>query len=140
MASYNTSVVTRLIADALNERGYGAQTELAKACGVRVQTVNKWKQGQTSPEPERWPIIEQALGLDEGKIAEEAGYRGPRLPPPGVQAADHDSRSGGSSAGARVATSGGGQRDYNSTIAHISPEAQAVIDRIIDAEERKQQS
>jgi DNA-binding transcriptional regulator YdaS (Cro superfamily) len=77
MGSYNRSVVTALIAARLLE--HGAQTRLAKACGVTPQTVNKWKLGQTIPAPEKWPAIERALGLEDGTIAREAGYTGPTV-------------------------------------------------------------
>lgn len=77
MGSYNRSVVTELLATHLT--GHGSQTRLAEACGVAVQTVNKWKLGQTIPAPEKWPAIERALGLDDGEIAQAAGYTGPTI-------------------------------------------------------------
>ena len=69
--SYNVAVLTKMIGDEVERRGRGAQTRLAEAVGVEVQTVNKWVHGQTHPDPARWAAIEQALGWPEGSIALE---------------------------------------------------------------------
>ncbi len=79
MGAYNPHVVTRLISEALERQGYGSLTALAKACGVQVQTVSKWRDGEVVPRPERWPTIEDALELTRGQIAKESGYTGPTL-------------------------------------------------------------
>lgn len=67
--SYKTDVLTKLIADAVTERGRGTQTRLAEAVGVEVQTVNKWVHGQTHPTPDRWAAIERFFGMEPGAIA-----------------------------------------------------------------------
>lgn len=72
MAAYDTSVIHRLIGAAIDEGGRGAQTRLADAVGVRVQTVNKWYLGQTSPDPDKWPAIEGHFGWDDGYILKQA--------------------------------------------------------------------
>lgn len=65
-SSYNTTVIQELIYEATRTRG--SQTLLANELGTTPQTVNKWRSGQTCPEPWRWPAIEDALGLDRGHI------------------------------------------------------------------------
>jgi transcriptional regulator with XRE-family HTH domain len=67
--AYNVAVLTEMIGAEIERRGRGAQTDLAKAVGVEVQTVNKWVHGQTHPDPARWASIEEALGWPEGSIA-----------------------------------------------------------------------
>lgn len=67
--SYKTDVLTTLIADCVSSRGRGAQTRLAEAVGVEVQTVNKWVHGQTHPTPDRWPAIEAFFDMEPGEIA-----------------------------------------------------------------------
>lgn len=67
--SYKVGVLTEMISGEVARRGRGAQTRLAEAAGVTVQTVNKWVQGQTHPESERWPSIEAHFGWDDGEIA-----------------------------------------------------------------------
>ena len=59
---YNTSVVNAVIAEAVKRPGW-TQVRLAKALGVRPQTVNKWVSGENTPPHERWDEIETALGL-----------------------------------------------------------------------------
>jgi hypothetical protein len=72
--AYNQDVVLDLIADELSQRGRGAQTRLAEAVGVRVQTVNKWQKRQTCPEPDKWPAIEEHFGLNPGTIRDVVGW------------------------------------------------------------------
>lgn len=72
--AFDPDVVTRIIADELERRGRGAQTALAEALGVRVQTVNKWRLGQTTPEFARWPSIEHYFGWPDGYIAASARH------------------------------------------------------------------
>lgn len=67
--AYNVAVLTEMIRAEVEQRGRGAQTRLAEAVGVEVQTVNKWVHGQTHPDPGRWASIEAALGWPEGAIA-----------------------------------------------------------------------
>jgi len=64
-----------LLADAIGSSPRGTQTRLAAALGVTVQTVNKWRQGQNMPEPERWSEIEVLLELPAGALARAAGIR-----------------------------------------------------------------
>lgn len=83
-APYNPGVVTELIAAEIERRtqaeGPGAQTRLAEALQVRVQTVNKWVKGQTTPEPRRLPEIEAALEMEPGTLTSAAGLAGPTPP------------------------------------------------------------
>lgn len=37
------------------------------------QTVSKWKDGQVVPDPERWPTIEAALGMEPGHLSALSG-------------------------------------------------------------------
>lgn len=60
--------VGEMIAEALEQRGYGAKSALADAVGVRPQTVTKWIQGQTKPSPELRSGIEHHLRLLDGSI------------------------------------------------------------------------
>lgn len=53
-------LVRDLISQAVKAGGNGSQTRLAEAVGVRVQTVNKWVMGQTTPEYHRLGAIEEA--------------------------------------------------------------------------------
>ncbi len=47
----------------LDERGHGAASALARALGVRPQTVSKWSTGETTLPPARW--VQVAVALDE---------------------------------------------------------------------------
>lgn len=69
--AHDPTVLTQIIADRTRNRG--AQTALAHQLGVKVQTVNKWVKGQTTPDPSRWPDIETALGLPDGHLATAVG-------------------------------------------------------------------
>ncbi len=87
-----------------------------KARGYRMTGANigGWERGEHGPktrEPVR--IIEDILGITDGQLHEAMGWRRPGAEPV-VQ-------------------------DYNSRITKLSPEAQSVIDTIIEAEERKQE-
>ena len=125
VASYNPTMITKLIAEALEREGYGSQSRLARACHVKVQTVSKWKDGQIVPLPERWPVIEDFFGMDPGTLGRESKYTG------AVPAGYGTSAAAGPAEGETV-------YDYNSKIASLTPEAQAYIDSIIEREERKQ--
>lgn len=74
MAPYKSDVVTAIIAAEVDRQGRGTQARLARDVGVREQTVNKWVQHQTCPEPEKWDAIERSLGLEHGRLAFEAGF------------------------------------------------------------------
>lgn len=74
MQAYNPDVVLDLLDEHLRQRGRGAQTRLAEAVGVRVQTVNKWSKRQTSPEPDKWPAIEDHFELPRGTIRRAVGW------------------------------------------------------------------
>lgn len=74
--SYKTDVLTALIADCVTSKGRGAQTRLAEAVGVEVQTVNKWVHGQTHPTPDKWDAIEDFFELPRGEIASRVVPRG----------------------------------------------------------------
>lgn len=69
--AYNGDVVTALIAKKLERRG--ASAALAHALGVKPASVSRWRQGQSVPEPDKWPAIEKALGYPPGTFATEAG-------------------------------------------------------------------
>ena len=73
--TYNARMVSAAIAEAVAQRGYGAKVALAHAVGVTPQTVSKWVSGQTSPTPDRWDAIEEALALARGELASRSGYR-----------------------------------------------------------------
>lgn len=61
------------IAAALRAQGRGSKSRLARAVGVQPQTVTKWVSGETSPPPERWLAIEDALELPRFTLAKAAG-------------------------------------------------------------------
>lgn len=46
----------------------GAQAQLARALSVAPTTVNNWANGRNIPEPELWPAIEAALGIEPGAL------------------------------------------------------------------------
>lgn len=71
--SYNADMVAAMLTRRLDALGRGSQTRLADAVGVRVQTVNKWVKGQTVPERDKWPLIEEHLHLSPGSIKQAAG-------------------------------------------------------------------
>jgi DNA-binding transcriptional regulator YdaS (Cro superfamily) len=50
----------------------GAHAELADRCGVSHASVHKWSQGQTAPQPQYWPAIEDAHKLARGTLAKVA--------------------------------------------------------------------
>lgn len=63
--SYKTHVVNDAIIEAVGRPGW-TQARLARALGIPAQTVNKWTQRHTTPDPKSWPAIEQALELPAG--------------------------------------------------------------------------
>lgn len=64
--------IASLLRDAFDRSPRGTQSRLAEAVGVSPQTVNKWASGANDPDPERWPEIEEALGLESGAIERAA--------------------------------------------------------------------
>lgn len=70
---YNVDMVLDVVVDNLRQRGRGAQTRLAEAVGVKVQTVNKWSKRQTCPEPDKWEAIEDHFGLERGTLRRASG-------------------------------------------------------------------
>jgi DNA-binding XRE family transcriptional regulator len=58
----NLHVVNELIAEAVARPGW-SQARLAKALGLRPQTINKWVKGENTPRMETWASIEGALGF-----------------------------------------------------------------------------
>lgn len=62
---YKSDVVNEAIIEAVGRPGWN-QARLAKALGVKPQTVNKWVKRQTKPEIGSWSKIEDALGLPQG--------------------------------------------------------------------------
>lgn len=71
-APYNAAMVNNVIRQHTAARG--EKTALAKALGVTAQTVTKWVQDETTPDPERWPAIERALGLAPATLSRAAGF------------------------------------------------------------------
>jgi hypothetical protein len=67
--TYNVAVLTGMLSEEITRRGRGAQTRLAEAVGVPVQTINKWVHGQTHPDPARWELIEHHFEWEDGEIA-----------------------------------------------------------------------
>lgn len=61
------------IAAALDAQGRGAKSRLARALGVKPQSVTRWVSGETVPPPERWLAIEDALDLARFDLARAAG-------------------------------------------------------------------
>ena len=86
MPAYNADVVLDVIAAELDRRGRGAQTRLAEAVGVKVQTVNKWKSRQTCPEPDKWPAIDDHFELGDGYLRSVSGLG----PGPGATSATEE--------------------------------------------------
>lgn len=72
--------------------GRGAQTRLAAELGVSAATVSRWIRHQSCPDPNRWPAIEDALGLPRGQLAREALAEGASAPDLTSQLADHEAR------------------------------------------------
>lgn len=86
-----------------------------KARGYRMTGANigSWERGVHGPKTrEPVAIIEDILEITDGRLHEAMGWR-----------------RGGTTV----------SQDYNSRIVNLPPEAQAVIDTIIEAEERKLQ-
>lgn len=44
------------------------QREVAEALGITQQTVSDWLNGKARPSPERFPRIEELLGLEDGAL------------------------------------------------------------------------
>lgn len=63
---YKDDVVNDAIIEAINRDGHGAQARLAQRLGESPQTINKWYKRLTTPNIEKWPEIEDALGLEPG--------------------------------------------------------------------------
>lgn len=60
--------IDRLIREGLHKLGYGGQSRVADAVGVRTATVGKWAAGHTVPKSDKWAIIERELALPRGSI------------------------------------------------------------------------
>lgn len=71
MGETNDDVFLTELRAAVGQRG--RQVALAKAVGVAPQTINKWVQGQTRPEPQSWRAIEDCLGWPSGRINDLLG-------------------------------------------------------------------
>lgn len=65
--------VATLIREGVDRRGRGARAALGRRCDVSAATVTKWVDGHTLPDPDRWPEIEDELGLEATSIAQAAG-------------------------------------------------------------------
>lgn len=61
------------IVEEIDARPRGAKSALAAALGIPAATVSHWYSRHQSPEPSRWPAIEQHFGLDEGTLRALAG-------------------------------------------------------------------
>lgn len=57
----------------LSDSGRGGATRLATILGVSANTVSQWRARASSPEPDRWTAIEEALELYPGRLREVAG-------------------------------------------------------------------
>lgn len=66
-SGYKDSVLHRTLAEAFHRSGL-KQQELADRLEVKQQTVSGWVNGTARPATERFPEIEQVLGLDEGTL------------------------------------------------------------------------
>lgn len=66
--------VRYLIAEVLSLDPSAGQAKLAKALGVNESTVSRWRRvdGGDTPGRERWPAIEEALGMPSGAL--DAAY------------------------------------------------------------------
>lgn len=60
--------VNELIARAIQLQGRGIQARIARELDVEPQTVTKWKKGEMRPDRERWPRLEEILGMEPGSI------------------------------------------------------------------------
>jgi transcriptional regulator with XRE-family HTH domain len=107
--AYEQSVVAAVLEEALARPGW-SQARLARELGLRPQTINKWASGENTPPIERWPAIEEALGIERGTILRRAGYVG-----------DDDA---GEGRNLRV--------DFNSKIARLAPEDQRYVDELVE--------
>lgn len=65
--------VNQRIIQELDARPRGARTALATALGMAAATVSHWTSMHQSPEPERWPAIEEHFDLPEGTLRGLAG-------------------------------------------------------------------
>lgn len=88
---YNSAVVTEILQEALAGAPRGAKSDLARKANVSPSTVTKWIAGHTVPEPDRWPAVEEALGLPAGSIAERSGAP-TSATPLGDTLGDHEQR------------------------------------------------
>lgn len=59
--------IAQLLRARLTERG--AQKRLAVEMGVEQSTVSQWVNGRSEPTADKWPVIEEALGLEAHSIA-----------------------------------------------------------------------
>jgi len=71
----NKQAVAQLLRTAIESEPTRTQASIAVELGVQAPTVNKWAQGKTLPTFDRWPQVEESLGLKPGAI--EAAYRTP---------------------------------------------------------------
>jgi DNA-binding transcriptional regulator YdaS (Cro superfamily) len=59
----------QLLKDSFATAPTGSQSRIADALGVRATTVNKWANGGAVPPSQRWPMLEELLGLEPGSLA-----------------------------------------------------------------------
>jgi transcriptional regulator with XRE-family HTH domain len=76
--AYNRNVFAEFVEQARQNLGID-QEQLAKAVGLRQQSVSKWETGVSRPKPAGIPQLAHALGVASHDVLELAGYLG--LPP-----------------------------------------------------------
>lgn len=75
----NKQAVADLIRQAIESDPTNTQASIAATLSVQAPTINKWAQAKTLPAFDRWPEVENVLGLPGGSI--EQAYRTPLTNP-----------------------------------------------------------
>lgn len=71
--SDDAGVPSGIIGRELAGRERGTAAAMAVAVGVTQETVSKWSKGTTEPTPDKYPAIEEFLGLPAGTLRMAAG-------------------------------------------------------------------
>lgn len=69
-AEARKAAVTRAIQTAIGDNpARGVLTEYARKASTSPSNMSRWYHGDTVPDSDKWPKLEEALGLDRGTFA-----------------------------------------------------------------------
>lgn len=64
--------ITPVLREQITNGKYKRQQDLADVLDVAGATVSRWQSGESTPSPDLWPRVEQALDLEAGTLSRAA--------------------------------------------------------------------